>query len=305
MKEFLREILSVGPLILYAGAVVLVVYWLRWRRKTRWPFKDNDRLLRMPGESLKREALKLEESFVGEFFGGAVASLVALPASYHLLKWAGRSDSTAITLAAVACLIALGGSAFRIGRLSIKRSDYHMGWFGERLVADRLRPLQAEGYRVFHDVPCEGAAGTFNIDHVTVGPTGVAVIETKTKRKPKSATGDATQKEHEVIFDGSKLKWSNGVASDGPIKQVSDAARWLADWIHEQTGIRVSAKRVLTVPGWMVYEKPKTFDPDLRVIPPQFLKDAIKGRTKSGLLTDDQIDLIARQLETKCRDVQD
>jgi hypothetical protein len=305
MKTFLTPILSMAPLLVYAGMVVAVIVWMRWRRKTKWPFKESDKLLRMPGESLKKEVAKAEENFAGEFVGGAIASLVAIPAFYQAFKLGGSSDVPAFTGGMVAFFFVLWVSAWRIGKLARRRADYHIGWFGERIVADHLRPLQVDGYRIFHDVPCEGSTGRFNIDHVTVGPTGVAVIETKTKRKRTSKNAATEHKpEHKVNFDGIHLHWPGGKTSDDAIKQVHGNAKWLIEWIAERTGLKVSAKRIVAIPGWWVDETPKTPNPGVRVIPPHFLLNAIKGHGQVALSAA-QIDLVARQLEAKCRDVED
>jgi hypothetical protein len=54
----------------------------------------------------------------------------------------------------------------------------HLGYYGERAVGEQLENLLARGYRVFHDVPAVGSK-PFNLDHVAVGKTGVAVLETR------------------------------------------------------------------------------------------------------------------------------
>ena len=54
---------------------------------------------------------------------------------------------------------------------------------GERVVAEHLNQLIAEGYTVFHDVPCgfkKGKKMLFNIDHLLVGKKGIFAVETKT-----------------------------------------------------------------------------------------------------------------------------
>ena len=53
-----------------------------------------------------------------------------------------------------------------------------LGAVGEISVARALRPLEARGYRIFHDL----STASGNIDHVVIGPTGVFVLETKAWR---------------------------------------------------------------------------------------------------------------------------
>lgn len=66
----------------------------------------------------------------------------------------------------------------KIRTLAMETRNVRLGLFGERAVADELDKLVGSGYRIFHDVPCLGATGPFNLDHVVVGKGGVAVIET-------------------------------------------------------------------------------------------------------------------------------
>jgi len=67
----------VGYLVLYVALIAWVISFLRWRRKTRWPFKESEKLLRGPGESLRRQIVELDESLVFEI-GGAVVSALLL-----------------------------------------------------------------------------------------------------------------------------------------------------------------------------------------------------------------------------------
>ncbi len=145
-----------------------------------------------------------------------------------------------------------------------------MGWFGERLTAEHLRPLQQDGYRVFHDVPAEAGKHGFNLDHVVVGTTGVFVVETKTRRKGNARDG---MKDHEVVFDGRQLVWPWGEDRHG-VDQTIAQADWLRKWVEENTGLRVQVKRVLTLPGWFVRESPSQI---IRVVNPKILPDVIRG----------------------------
>lgn len=54
--------------------------------------------------------------------------------------------------------------------------NYAKGSVGEQAVAEALEPLKAEGWRIVHDlVDPEGG----NIDHLAIGPPGIAVIDAK------------------------------------------------------------------------------------------------------------------------------
>jgi hypothetical protein len=193
-------------------------------------------------------------------------------------------------------LVVIVGAA-RMVRLLVERSNWRLGWFGERMVAEMLRPLQRQGYHVFHDVPAEPGKKGFNIDHVVVGPTGVTVVEVKTRRKGNAKPG---RKDHEVSFDGTQLRWPWGDDREG-IQQAINEADWLRQWIESRTGLKVAVRPILTLPGWWVTEAPS---PSLRVVNPKVLPDAVRGRWPT-VLTPEQVDLIARQLEIVCRDVEE
>jgi hypothetical protein len=71
--------------------------------------------------------------------------------------------------------------------------------------------------------------------------------------------------------------------------------------VHERLGLRIVVEPVLAVPGWFVRESPS---PNVRVVTPKILPDVIRGRGER-LLDDQQIDLITRLLDERCRDVAD
>ena len=150
---------------------------------------------------------------------------------------------------------------------------------------------------MFHDVPAQGAKKPFNLDHVVVGPTGVWLIETKTRRKGRTRPGF---KDHEVVFDGTQLVWPWGEDRHG-LEQARNESRWLKDWIQTRTGLALDVRAALALPGWMVKERRLG---DVRVLNPINLPKAIEGR-RERVLSDEQIDQIARQLDLVCRDVED
>ncbi|MEZ5277059.1 MAG: nuclease-related domain-containing protein [Opitutaceae bacterium] len=191
--------------------------------------------------------------------------------------------------------IAIGGTLlFR--RLNRMRDD-RLGYLGERAVGEYLEPLKPDGYRVFHDVPASNGKKRFNLDHVVVGPTGVALVETKARRKRRARPG---YKEYEASFDGRKVIFPWGEDTQG-IKQAKAQADWLSNWITTRTGLKTPVRPILTFPGWFVKESPS---PGIRVINPKILPQAVKGRGQQ-ILSAQEIDLIARQLDSICRDVED
>jgi hypothetical protein len=79
--------------------------------------------------------------------------------------------------------LALGGMFFDTPPPYVQM--WREGAEGERRTERELRPLEASGWRVFHDV--EGPYG--NYDHIVVGERGVFLIETKNWAGEVSADG--------------------------------------------------------------------------------------------------------------------
>ena len=194
----------------------------------------------------------------------------------------------------MATLVASGNWALR--RLLRDRDD-RLGYLGERAVGETLVSLVEIGYKVFHDLPAKAGAATFNIDHVVVGANGVFAIETKTRRKREARPGVEA---HKVTYDGRQLIWPWGEETRC-LDQTEARTRWLSEWLHQMTGVELTAQPVLVLPGW--YVTAKAAGP-IAVVNHKLLSGAITRANKFAL-TEEQIDLVTRQLEQRCRDVED
>ncbi len=162
-------------------------------------------------------------------------------------------------------------------------------------MGDVLEPLKSEGYQVFHDVPCLGGGGKFNLDHVVVGGGGVTVIETKTRRKQAPAPGDL---DYEVTYDGSALVWPRG-GDRQPVEQVVRNADWLRDRIKSELAIEAPMFRVLAIPGWKVIAKSRG---PVIVSNGRNTPVAIRHQCQGDLTLDEEA-TISRHLLLMCRDV--
>jgi hypothetical protein len=172
-----------------------------------------------------------------------------------------------------------------------------LGCYGERIVAESLEELKPQGFRIFHDVPAGDAKNPFNIDHVIVGPSGVFAIETKTRRKGRARAGFA---EHQIIYDGNVLAYPWGEDRFG-LDQAQRQAVWLRTWLEQLLGQPVPVQPILTFPGWMVISRARG---DVSVLNPKQIPSAVATRGGPPALDDRQLDLIARQLDARCRDVE-
>lgn len=234
-------LLPVYTLLLYVPIAALVWALFRQRKRheaaARMPFSDLRR--RSAGESLRinleKLNAKIDEWIVVISFG---------PVAFALVFAVGPRPSLiglALFFLLVAILAAVAHRALQ--PLIRKRRDYLLGYHGERYVAEELNLLMTDGFDVFHDVPFE----KFNMDHVLLGPTGLFVVETKTRRKPV-IEGEAR---FEVVFDGEALNFPNGRNVEGPA-QARLNRQTLSRWISSATADRITAAAILTIPGWWV-----------------------------------------------------
>lgn len=284
---------------LFIITVALFALWQAKRRRVRAPL--DFRLLRGPGESLRRRLAAYDENMIFRVGGAAIVPLVAtLPVLFLFTRFKPTTWSQVFVWLGV--LIGVFGIAIWLSfrwavRDFLRYRDIRLGYLGERAVGDALLPVIEAGYKVFHDVPAEVNEMTFNVDHVAIGPGGVFAIETKTRRKGRARTGF---EEHKVAYDGRQLIWPWGEDTFG-LENAQNRARWLSDWLNKMTGFGIAAQPVLVLPGW--YVVPKGLGP-VTVVNHKQLAGAIL-RERREALTAEQVGLIARQLDERCRDVQD
>jgi hypothetical protein len=288
--------LAVYVLVFFAFIFGMVL-WRKRQRRDRRPFPENLKLLRGPGETQRRLVAKLDET-IGDRLLLAFGVPVAIAGA---LIWITTHLSGAWQLAGLGLtLLALFGSLYGVARFLVDKAEEsgnrYLGYFGERMVAEALEPLKAQGCRVFHDVPCGDAQSPFNIDHVVVGPAGVFAIETKTRRKGRARGGFAA---HEIIYDGQVLAYPWGEDRHG-LDQALQQSRWLENWLGLLLGQQPAVQPVLAFPGWMIIRRGTG---PVVVLNPKELPAALAARGAPAL-NDSQVDLIARQLDARCRDVE-
>lgn len=289
--------LATGYIVLFFGILLGISWWDRRRQRTRKPFPENLRLPRMPGEHLWRQIIQSDETDLQlGILVMAIPILVGSGTLYgaiQILQWPLAGSLVVFVLTFTASLLLCARWFQNRWR---RRANMYLGLIGERYVAEWLDPLKHDGWFVFHDVPCEGETGRFNLDHVAVGPGGIWVVETKTHRKGRARPGF---KEHEVCFDGNQIVWPWG-EDRSAIQQAAANANWLRNWLKQMTGQSYEVFAVLTFPGYCVTEK--KLGP-VRIVNPKVLTHVLQGRGEATL-DPAAIDLVRRQLEAKCRDVE-
>jgi hypothetical protein len=281
---------------LFFAAVASLRIWYSRRRKERPPVQF--KLLRGPGESLRRRLKKADEDLpLWLVITASIPPLVAM-SLFLFVPLLPPSFQTAGRIATgLVLVLGIGISARMLyKRLSRWQAD-RLGYLGERTVGEHLDPLKAQSYRIFHDVPAKGSKADFNLDHVVIGSTGVVLIETKTRRKGRARPGF---KDHVVVYDGHQLIWPWGEDRHG-LEQALAEADWLAKWIFQRTGLKLAVKPILALPGWWVEQAARG---PVIVVNSKSLPSAVRGNGATTL-SSDQIDLIARQLDPLCRDVTD
>jgi len=278
-----------------------LVATLRGRRTKRRPPVDF-LLRRGPGETLRRKVARFHEEFIFQVAGTSLVPLVAASVvllALHRIFHPAASVGIGLELAAAAAVFA-GALALTVGILWGKVRAFRncsLGYLGERAVGEEMEPLLAGGYRVFHDVPMGSGSFPFNLDHVAVGPNGLFVIETKTWRKGRARPGFD---DHRVAYDGRQLVWPWGEDATTP-QQAEHRAAALSRWLNAKTGLGISARPVLVLPGWFV--NIQGVGRVVVVNHKQLAAAVMRGGDR--VLTPEQMDLAARQLDTLCRDVED
>ena len=286
-----------GYSLVFFGPLFGVVLWRRKKRKERAPFPQNAKLLRGPGETLRKQLAALDESLFQTFLftfvlplgiGGALAWIATAFTGPSALFW--------LALALIGLLASLIFSIRHLVRGLDRWRNTWLGYYGERIVAESLDDLKTQGCRIFHDVPAGDAKSPFNIDHVIVGPSGVFTVETKTRRKGRARAGFA---EHQIIYDGQVLAYPWGEDRHG-LDQAQRQARWLQENLARLLGEATPVSPILTFPGWMILRRGKGA---VNVLNPREILSAVTLRGEP-VLSERQIDLITRQLDARCRDVE-
>jgi hypothetical protein len=290
----------IGYFLVFALCVFGFATWRVKRLRVRPPIEF--KLLRGPGETLRRQMAAYDENALYRMGGAAFAPL--LIAGALLLAWGTWFKPTTNTQAyfwlgssAVLLLVCMV-FAFRWALKDFYRyRNNKLGYLGERAVGEALAPLAGQGYHVFHDIPASSGKKRFNIDHAVVGPTGLFAIETKTRRKGRAREG---YEEHKVAYDGKRLDWPWGDDNFG-LRQAEERANWLSEELDKIPKFGIPAKPVLVLPGW--YVVPKGFGP-VAVLNQKQLVAYITKPSVSGL-TPEQVGTLARELDAMCREVED
>ncbi|HKB92333.1 MAG TPA: nuclease-related domain-containing protein [Opitutaceae bacterium] len=271
---------------------IAACWYVRSRlQRRRAPIQE--KLLRLPGETLEKESEKLESRFVRGFLIAAAFPLIP----FGLLSLEGLTVPLwALIPVVVVAMVGIYFSVKKLWDFLEHRSDNQLGLRGERAVAEQLHKLLNQGFQVFHDFPGDSGKNGWSIDHIVVGPQGVFSIETKTcRRGGKVLSG---RSDNEIIFDGDKLQYPWGEDNFGLEKAHRNAAQ-LSQWLTHAVGERITARPLLAFPGWHVTRRARG---PVLVLNHKELPLVIEEGTPQ--LSPPTIERIAFHLEQRCRDVE-
>ena len=160
-----------------------------------------------------------------------------------------------------------------------KADDYEKGAVGEAMVATALEPLVASGWRVLHDrVAPDGG----NIDHIAIGPPGVAVLDAKNWAAAVTITPDRRLVASK--YDHTK-----------DLTRLAALAHHVRD-LAARDGVNVSVRGYLVLTGELDRDRESASVGDLRILG----VDRLVGRLSKvkGDLAGDLVDAIAHTLDT-------
>jgi membrane-associated phospholipid phosphatase len=124
---------------LFVAALVGVVWWDRRRRRTKYPFPENLKLLRMPGEYLWSQVIQRDEAEIQWFLGALVLPLVAGVSVLQLLAWSFPSSPTLVLVLSLTSFVVFLLLCVRFLQARLQRRADH-SFVGTTM---RVRPLIA------------------------------------------------------------------------------------------------------------------------------------------------------------------
>jgi hypothetical protein len=298
----------------FVFAVFLMIAWRRRRRKAIFLERPPQRakLRRPAGYSLQCRIDDLSERWVFALmqavFSGSVLGLLCAgfypiviglilrrfslseirnaPQSYWLIS------AAALGVAITAWSIKSIAEAFSLQQ---EIRNCRFGLRGEQAVTEALTDgaVTAAGYTVFHDVPGDGP---WNIDHVIVGPSGIFVLETKTRSRRRP---NREQADHEVLFDGQTLSfpWCDDRKA---AKQVMRNADWIRRFVEGFGPTAIPVRPIIIVPGWYVKADGKY---EVKAMNAKYFASNFLPTTQRRF-SPDELKPILRRLDERCRDLE-
>lgn len=252
------------------------------------------KLLRSPGYALIKEADEVSIDIAANMFGILIFPVLIYASHISSSYFANSPETTSRILINAIAVIAVEAFLVRkIIQLGDKRKRLREGYEAESAVGSELNHLMLDGARVFHDLQAEN----FNLDHVIVSTKGVFCVETKSRVKYFEVDAKQGAK---LDFDGKSLKFPSHIET-APVEQVKMNCKWLKDWLSQAIGEPIDVRPVLVFPGWYVTTTART---DIIVLNGKNCRGFFDKISAKTLLTPEQVQRIAYQIEQRCRDIE-
>jgi hypothetical protein len=288
----LFDVFVVGGIAIM-GAVLFLWKYRAQHSDRRSPLTR--RLLRSPGESLRARVEDAQWDIATYLAAGMLPMPLAL--GLYFASWVGGEGAPTAGLStalAVCALVAQSWFVAKLWRALARLRRLRLGHEAEVAIGQELAELGRSGFRIFHDFPASD--GSFNIDHVLVGPSGVYAIETKGRSRPgRRNAADATG---EVEYDGKALQFPGWVETR-PLAQAQRNADWLQKWLSSAVGQAIAVQPILALPGWFVLRMGAEGIP---VLAAGQIQSYFGSRSAHAAMSPQLIGQIVRQLDQKCRD---
>ncbi len=276
------RILLVGGLGVFA-ILILGNSFRWWSEMSVSRLPGREKLLRSPGESMRRNLDQLDEYLIY-----SVALFLLVPIAF---AWKTPDLNSIWPLTFLFCLMTLSAlPCIYVVRLY---RDYVLGLRAERAVGEELNQLMLDGCRVFHDYP---SGPGWHINHIIVAPSGVYTVETKTSPKNRIPEAD---RQPDVLLDGTVLKFPSHTCEES-VKQARRSAELLRKELSDALPEPVEVNSIVSLPGWRVLRRGEC---DVKVLNPKEIWQRIVT-TAPPKLSNPEIERIAYYIQQKCRDVE-
>lgn len=221
-----------------------------------------------------------------------VAAFSGVWAVYEWYRWFTGLPPQPVAMSVLAVVV-IAITVRHLRKLKIQIASLRQGRDGERIVGQQLDEMRELGWKILHDIPCDG----FNVDHVVVCPHGIFTVETKTISKP--SRGDA-----KIRFDGTHLLVNGRSLDRDPVSQAQAQSKWLRRLLNESTGRSYAVLPVVVFPGWFVEPMPRGVSRAVWVLNPKAVRSFIEK--EPAVLQPEDMNLAAFHLSQyiRTRDVE-
>lgn len=278
------------------AAVWLKIGPVKKLRERRSVAPTEEKLLRPPGYSLQQRLGDKQDDVLLSYVAACAfwtLAVLLLPLVWKLTPYFLVHRTAAVNLGLFVAFVGAGTWAIiRVTRQLNEAENLRLGLRGEQAVGESLNELGDAGFRAFHDLP---TGKDWNVDHVAVGPPGVFVLETKTRRKPRSSRR-LNRTAYRVTVDGNVLRFPDWNDRES-LQQAAANARWVANYLSRKTGEKVRAEAIVVLPGWYVDQTGPA--PAVKAMNPKYLTGYLRNQPPT--LSPAQQRRIAAALEDMCR----